>query len=138
MPRRRTLPQDCIVCFEDPCTCIKKPEKAKRPPRQRTPEPETRPEQEQVVVAPKPSDTNAMKKAAQAAELDRRKTEPLAAQCRTNLSDDDALMVDAVRLLNDTFGPIDGPDIEKYRPYLNRPATPGERAAAWRARRRGA
>lgn len=79
-----------------------------------------------------------MKQAAQAAELDRRKTAPLAAGSKTNLSDDDALMVDAVRLLNDTFGPIDGPDIEKYRPYLSRSATAGERAAAWRARRRGA
>lgn len=159
MPKRRTLPQDCIVCFEDPCACTKKPERPKRPPRQRKPEPEqphhiahqaapgeydpncpaceSHPDAP-VVAARKPSAVDAMRQGAQSAELERRKQEPLLAASKTDLGEGDALMVEAVRLLDKELGPVSGPDVDKYSRYLKRDATPGERAAAWRARKRGA
>lgn len=133
MPRRRTLPQDCIVCESDPCTCNKKPDRPKRPPRQRQPEPEQ--PHEPVAVALKPSAVDAMRRAAQSAELDRRKVEPLAVKSKTDLGDADALTVEALRTLGEPFT-VEGEDVDKYQRYLKREATPGERAAAWRARRR--
>jgi len=157
MPKRRTLPQDCIVCGEDPCACTEKVKRPKRPPRQRKAAPEPhhiahqlapdefdpncpvcKPEpDEPVVVALKPSAVDAMRRASQSAELQRRKIEPLEVRSKTSLSEDQAVMIEAVRLLDREFGPLEGPDADRLRPYLNREPTPGERAAAWRARRRG-
>lgn len=137
MPRRRTLPQDCIVCAEpEPCLCTKKPEKAKVP-RPRKPEPViTTPAEVEVAAAPpKPSAVGAMRQAAQAGELDDRKDLVRTAVSKTDLGEDDALTVAALRNLGEHFD-LDGEDVEKYRRHLDREPPVGERSAAWRARRR--
>lgn len=134
MAKRRTLPQDCIVCSCDPCECNKKPEKQRRVPRQRKPEPEPQPGP-QPVAAIIPSALNAMRQAAQEARLEERKNLPLQAKSKTDLGDEDALTVQALRALGEQFT-LEGEDVDRYRAHLNREPGIAERAAAWRARRR--
>lgn len=78
-----------------------------------------------------------MKAAAQEAQLAEKKMLAEGPPSHSNLNEDDALMVQAVRTLSEHFEvePV-SEGAEEYTRYLDRPASVGERAAAWRARRR--
>lgn len=76
-----------------------------------------------------------MRAAAQTAKLKQKIEPPPAVRAQHEMSEEDALTLQALRNLSAEFE-IDGPDLERYRSHLSRPATVTERATAWKARTR--
>lgn len=131
----------CLICDPDPCQCFAKPVRAKVVKRERRPPLIVVPDEEEepppAPVQRKPSALEAMRSAAQAAELEKKAAAPPKPERRFELSGDDAMTLQAIRNLQTAFGEVelfDGPDLNQYREYLSRPASVAERATAWKAR----
>lgn len=77
-----------------------------------------------------------MRQAAQASVLEQKQRIPLEVSSKTDLTEEDAATVTALRNLGEHFT-VEGEAVDKYQRYLKRPADVGERSAAWRARRKG-
>lgn len=121
----------CVFCGDN-CQCGVKPKKA-AVPRPRKPK-----DEEVIVTTPKPSAIEEMRVAHQAFQLDdrRRAASQPRPQAMNELNEADAVTMQALRNLQTAFT-IDGPDLARFRPYLDKPPTITERASAWRMQRRG-
>lgn len=123
----------CLICGKTPCACFAKPIK-RAVPKPRAAEPVEK------IETQKPAPLNAMRQAAERAKLEQRGAQRVAPQKvpTRELSEADALFLSAIRALQSSFEVVfvNPADIEPYKRYLQNEASPAERAAAWRARRR--
>ena len=148
MPRASSV-DPCLLCGQLPCACVSTRPKAKAKPRARKVASEQVISAEPAVtVAPQPAPSRQsmverMRARAAAApplpppvvrEVPRR-ARPTAEHARPKpLSVEDAETLKAVRVLSDAFE-IHPDDLKRWKPYLDQPETPQERAAQWRKRR---
>lgn len=122
----------CVFCDPEPCSCGVKPKKAAAP-RPRKAQPEPPPKVEPTPAAPSALDV--MREKAKAAQLDRKKIVEVTVRQPLGMSSADALTLQALRALAEQFD-LDGPDLDKYRDALSKPAATAERSLAWKERRR--